>query len=94
MSAVTDVEILAHADEDVLTRDALSLVARLHRELEPRRRELLELRRRRQAELDGGALPRFLSETKGVRDREWRVAGRPRIFATAAARSPARSTGR
>jgi malate synthase len=74
VSALADVEILARTDEDVLTRDALALVARLHRELEPRRRELLELRRQRQAELDGGALPCFLPETKGVRDGEWRVA--------------------
>ena len=73
MSAVADVEILAPADESVLTREALDLVARLHRELNPRRRELLERRRERQAELDAGVLPRFLSETKDVRDIDWRV---------------------
>ena len=77
MTAVADVELLAPADEDVLTRDALDLVARLHRELNPRRRELLELRRQRQAELDLGALPRFLPETKSVREADWRVAEAP-----------------
>ena len=77
MSTLADVEILAPADEEVLTRDALDLVARLHRELDPRRRELLERRRERQAELDAGALPRFLVETKDVRDAEWRVAEAP-----------------
>jgi malate synthase len=56
------VEILAPADESVLTRDALDLVARLHRELNPRRRELLERRRERQTGLDLGALPRFLPD--------------------------------
>ncbi len=41
MSTLADVEILAPADEDVLTPDGLDLVARLHRELNPRRLELL-----------------------------------------------------
>jgi malate synthase len=77
LSAVTDVEILAPADEEVLTREALDLVARLHRELNPRRRELLDRRRERQAELDAGVLPRFLSETKDIRDADWSVAEAP-----------------
>jgi len=78
VSTVADVEILAPADESVLTREALDLVARLHRELNPRRRELLEARRDRQAELDAGVLPRFLSETRDVRDdSDWRVADAP-----------------
>ena len=77
MSTLADVEILAPADEEVLTRDALDLVARLQRELNPRRRELLERRRERQLELDAGALPRFLPETHGVRDADWRVAEAP-----------------
>ncbi len=77
MSAVSDVEVLAPADEDVLTREGLELVARLHRELNPRRRELLERRRERQAGLDAGALPRFPAETKDVREGDWGVAGAP-----------------
>jgi malate synthase len=78
LSTLADVEILAAADEDVLTRDALELVTRLHRELNPRRRELLERRRERQVELDAGALPRFLRETGDVRaDAEWSVAEAP-----------------
>jgi malate synthase len=77
MSAVADVEILAPADETVLTREALDFVARLHRELNPRRRELLERRRERQAELDAGANPRFLPETQDVREAEWSVAEAP-----------------
>jgi malate synthase len=77
VSTVTEVEILAPADESVLTRDGLDFVGRLHRELNPRRRELLERRQERQAELDAGALPRFLPETKNVRDSEWRVAEAP-----------------
>ncbi|HEY7422191.1 MAG TPA: malate synthase A [Gaiellaceae bacterium] len=77
MSTLADVEILAPADEEILTREALDLVARLHRELNPRRRELLERRRERQLELDGGSLPGFLAETADVRDADWRVAEAP-----------------
>jgi malate synthase len=76
-TTLAGVEILAPADESVLTREALDLVARLHRELNPRRRELLERRRERQAELDAGALPRFLPDTQDVRDADWRVAEAP-----------------
>ncbi|HET7647990.1 MAG TPA: malate synthase A [Gaiellaceae bacterium] len=77
MSAVADVEILAPADETVLTREALDFVALLQRELGPQRAELLERRRERQAELDAGANPGFLAETKGIRDGSWRVAPAP-----------------
>jgi len=77
MSMLQALEILAPADEAVLTPEALDLVVRLHRELNPRRRELLERRQERQAELDAGALPGFLPGTKDVRESEWRVAEAP-----------------
>jgi len=77
VSTLADVEILAPADEEVLTREALDLVARLHRELNPRRRELLERRRERQLGLDAGALPAFRPETQDVRDGDWRVSEAP-----------------
>jgi malate synthase len=63
--------------DDVLTDDALALVAELQRELGPRRAELLRARRERQAERDQGALPDFLPETASVRDGDWRVAPAP-----------------
>jgi malate synthase len=47
--------------DEVLTPGALELVARLHRELDERRRELLERRVARQAELDAGATFDFVS---------------------------------
>jgi malate synthase len=77
VSTLEAVEVLAPADEKVLTHDALDFVARLHRELNPRRRELLERRRERQAELDAGALPAFPPETSSVRESEWHVAEAP-----------------
>src|SRR4051794_12970098 len=72
------IEIHARGDEQVLSRDALALVERLQRELGPRRRELLEARRERQARLDAGERPDFLAATRAVReDESWRVAAAP-----------------
>jgi malate synthase len=66
-------EVLAVPDADVLTPEALAFVAKLHRELNPTRLDLLERRRQRQAELDAGVLPEQLP----ARDDEWRVAEAP-----------------
>jgi malate synthase len=64
--------------EEVLSSEALAFVERLHRELNPTRRELLEWRRARQLELDAGANPGFLADTRSVREGDWRVAPAPR----------------
>src|SRR5689334_7510004 len=61
--------------DEILTPQAIDLIAALHAELGPRRSELLAARRRRQAELSGGGMLDFLPETASVReDAEWRVA--------------------
>ena len=60
--------------EQTLSADALELLARVHREFGPRRTELLAARRRRDAELEAGALPDFLAETQGIREGNWQVA--------------------
>ncbi len=52
----------------VLTAPALAFLALLHRSCDGRRRQLLERRRLRQLDLDRGALPDFLPETRRVRD--------------------------
>jgi malate synthase len=71
------IEVVAAADERVLSEEALAFVALLERELGPTRRELLERRRQRQAELDAGARPDFLAGTRNVRESDWRVAPAP-----------------
>ncbi len=75
------VEVLADtgaAGERILTPDALAFVAELQRELGSRRADLLDRRVERQAALDAGELPDFLSETQSVRDDpDWRVATTP-----------------
>ena len=61
--------------DEILTPQAIDLIAVLHAELGPRRSELLTARRRRQAELSGGAMLDFLPETAEIReDASWRVA--------------------
>jgi malate synthase len=63
---------------EILTPDALALVATLHRAFESRRRELLEARVERAKRLDAGELPDFLPETKKIReDPSWKVAPAP-----------------
>ena len=95
VGVTTAAEVVAPADAEILTPEALAFVELLQRELGPRRRELLERRAVRQRELDAGARPDFLAETRDVREGDWRVAPPPaRPAATAASRSPARSTGR
>src|SRR5438067_970627 len=63
--------------DDILSARALDFLAALAHGFEPRRRELLERRRLRQAELDAGKLPDFLPETKDIRERAWTVAPIP-----------------
>src|SRR5215470_13520548 len=61
--------------EEILTQEAADLLAALHGELASRRAELLAARRRRQAELSGGAMLDFLPATAHIReDTAWRVA--------------------
>ncbi len=62
---------------EVLTRPALELIAALHREFDPCRRELLARRVERQAELDAGGTLGFLEATRQVRDGDWTVSPSP-----------------
>src|SRR6476660_9784769 len=63
--------------DEILTREALALVAKLQRELGQRRIECLKRRQERQARLDAGESLDFLSETKHVRDGDWTCASIP-----------------
>ncbi len=62
---------------EILTPAAVAFIASLERELGPRRLELLERRRARQARLDAGERPSFLPETAAVRAAAWQVAPIP-----------------
>ncbi|MDR0343188.1 MAG: malate synthase A [Nocardiopsaceae bacterium] len=78
MTAVEGVEITGPDGErydEILTPQALGLVASLQREFGPRRAELLAARQTRQVELSAGGMLDFLPATRQVReDASWRVA--------------------
>ena len=59
---------------DVLSDEALGLVAELQRDLGPTREALLARRGERQSSFDAGELPDFLEGTASVRAADWRVA--------------------
>ena len=66
--------------EFILSREALELIATLHRAFEPRRKELLKMRVDRQARIDAGAMPDFLPETKYIREGDWKVNPLPKAL--------------
>ncbi|MGH8641207.1 MAG: malate synthase A, partial [Burkholderiales bacterium] len=62
----------------IVSAPALAFVAKLARKFEPRRRDLMALRAKRQAAFDGGQRPDFLAETKHIRESEWTIGPVPR----------------
>src|SRR6186997_426379 len=62
----------------ILTPEALALIAKLHRAFGTRREQLLARRAARQLEFDAGKLPDFLPETKEIRAADWKIAPQPR----------------
>src|SRR5579872_3774168 len=81
MSRSQTVEVLAAVEgraREVVTPEAFEFAARLHREFNGRREELLSRRQERQARIEAGEMPRFLEETRHVReDPAWRVSPVP-----------------
>jgi malate synthase len=63
--------------DSLLPPAARSLLAELHRLVEPRRRALLAARIERQAYFDGGGLPDFREDTRAIREGDWKVAPIP-----------------
>jgi malate synthase len=61
----------------ILTPDALTFLAELHRRFDGRRLALLAARRQRQARYDAGALPDFRADTAEIREGRWTVAKIP-----------------
>ena len=84
MSTITPpegVQVLAEVSPEgaeILTTEALALVAKLHRTYEATRQELLEARKERLKKLAAGGTLDFLPETADVRsDPSWKVAPPP-----------------
>jgi malate synthase len=66
--------------EQILTPEALALVAKLSREFEPRRQQLLAARVERARRLDAGERPDFLPETAHIRNGDWKIAPIPKAL--------------
>jgi malate synthase len=82
IEAPPGVSVIATAthDSDVLTPEALSFAAQLHRSFNSERERLLADRRRRQERLDAGEMPDFLPNPIESRDVAWAVAPAPAGF--------------
>lgn len=63
--------------DDILTPEALAFVAELHHRFDARRRELLDARRAKRAEVARTGRLDFLPETAHIRAAEWTVAPAP-----------------
>ncbi|MEO7495643.1 MAG: malate synthase A [Massilia sp.] len=68
---------ISPAYEEILTPEALALVAKLSRAFEPRRQELLAARVAQAARLDAGERPDFLEVTAHIRAGNWTIAPIP-----------------
>src|SRR5438105_15487303 len=80
MATTKHVELKGQASEraaGVLTPPALEFLAGLQREFGDRRLELLRVRDERQARYEAGESPDFLTQTKHVREADWKVASIP-----------------
>jgi malate synthase len=80
VTAPPGVEVTSPVPEDlepILAPQALEWVARLHRQFDARRRELLGKRHERQSRLAAGESLDFLPETEHVREGDWHVAPVP-----------------
>ncbi|MEJ8548711.1 malate synthase A [Brevibacillus borstelensis] len=62
---------------DILTPEAISFLIKLESTFGGRRRELLELRRKKQELIDSGELPDFLPETAHIRNGVWKINALP-----------------
>ena len=72
---VNGTEVVAEREDEILTPEALTFLKKLHVNFAGRRAELLRDRHDRRQQLVNGRLPRFLVETKDVRENDsWKVA--------------------
>ncbi|MBY0471615.1 malate synthase A [bacterium] len=61
----------------ILTPEALAFVAEICRRFGPSREKLLQRRKETQKKIDAGEMPKFLDETREIRNGNWKVASIP-----------------
>ena len=67
---------------EILTPEAVNFVGILRACLFKRRESLLQMRVRRQAEIDAGKMPDFLPETEHIRTSDWVISPNLLIYRT------------
>ena len=70
-------KILSRYNE-ILTKEALDLIEELHAKFNQERLKLLEVRKKRQEEVDDGKQLDFLEETKNIRLSDWKIKSIPK----------------
>lgn len=70
-------KLMAPASESVLNQDVLTFIGMLEDTFGGRRRELLKKRQEKQKKLDEGHYPDFLTDTKTIREGNWKAASIP-----------------
>jgi len=79
-SSLEGVEILAEVSTEfaeILTPAALRFVVKLQRQFGDRRQALLQNREKRQAQVNAGEMPDFLTDTRHIKEGAWQVAPIP-----------------
>lgn len=77
LQGVTISGMVTDINRKILSKDAVAFLTLLHRSFNGTRKELLQRRVLRQAELDKGVLPDFLPETKHIRENDAWKGARP-----------------
>jgi malate synthase len=73
MTAIAITGKKTSSSDAILTSEALAFLLSLHENFNARRLDLLAQRVARQKKFDSGELPDFLSETKNIREGDWKV---------------------
>ncbi|HET9032154.1 MAG TPA: malate synthase A [Dokdonella sp.] len=74
------IALKAERNPRILSSEALSFVAALHRRFDSERRALLAARVHRQTRFDAGESPEFLDATESIRSGDWKVAPIPDVL--------------
>lgn len=77
LQGVTIFGMVTDSNRKILSKDAVAFLTLLHRSFNGTRKELLQRRVLRQADLDKGVLPDFLPETKHIRENDAWKGARP-----------------
>jgi len=72
-SPITILGSLNQGFEEILSKEALEFIGKLHSKFNGRRLELLMAREEKQKIIDQGTLPEFSNETSSIRENQWQV---------------------